>query len=191
MLLTGQLHALGAHHGAGSSPASATFCLSGPVQPLRLVVCVMPSLPSARLSPEGSRLLSYLPICIACCRTCLHSRYVRHAHRPSGACPHLSIWLAAPRGVAGVYVSLCFGPIRLSPVTCLLVKAVCVIHLSMVLLPPLCLPCAPITKCMSSYKASFSTSMHERATSVLIFRPQSPKPNDQSWEHLPGAFTHY
>ena len=38
-------------------------CLSGPVRPLRLVVCVISSLPSARLSPEGSRLLSYLRAC--------------------------------------------------------------------------------------------------------------------------------
>jgi hypothetical protein len=50
-------------------------CLSGPVRPLRLVVCVISSLSPARLSPEGSRLLSYLciisvlpaavPVCIA------------------------------------------------------------------------------------------------------------------------------
>ena len=50
-------------------------CLSGPVQPLRLVVVVcviISSLPSVRLSPEGSHLLSYLCICIACYRTCMH-----------------------------------------------------------------------------------------------------------------------
>ena len=34
-------------------------CLSGPVRPLRLVVCVISSISPARLSPEGSRLLSY------------------------------------------------------------------------------------------------------------------------------------
>ena len=39
-------------------------CLGGPVRPLRLVVCVISSLPSARLSPEGSHMLSYLCICI-------------------------------------------------------------------------------------------------------------------------------
>jgi hypothetical protein len=56
---------------------SSVSCLSGPVRPLRLVVCVISSLPSARLSPEGSRLLSYLCICIACYRTCMYSRYFR------------------------------------------------------------------------------------------------------------------
>ena len=55
-------------------------CLSGPVRPLRLVVCVISSLPSARLSPEGSQMLSYLCICIACYRTCVHSRYVRYVY---------------------------------------------------------------------------------------------------------------
>jgi hypothetical protein len=55
------------------------------VRPLRLVACVMPSLPSARLSPEGSHMLSYLCICIARCRTCVHSRYVRYVYQPSGA----------------------------------------------------------------------------------------------------------
>ena len=94
-------------------------CLSGPVRPLRLAVCVTSSLPSARLAPEGSRLLSYLCICVAfhrACmhsyRTCMHSHYVRYAYQPSGAGPYLSIWLAAPRGAADIfYVSLCFGPI--------------------------------------------------------------------------------
>ena len=51
---------------------------------------------------------------------------------------YLSVWLAAPRGAADIYVSLCFGPIWLLPVTRLLVKAIYVIHLSMVRLPPLC-----------------------------------------------------
>jgi hypothetical protein len=75
-------------------------CLSGPVRPLRLVVCVKSSLliPSARLSPEGSRVLSYLCICIARYRTCVRSRYVRYVYQPSGAGPCRSIWLAAPRG---------------------------------------------------------------------------------------------
>jgi hypothetical protein len=50
------------------------FRLNSPVRPLRLVVCVISSLPSVRLSPEGSRLLSYLCICIACYRACMHSR---------------------------------------------------------------------------------------------------------------------
>jgi hypothetical protein len=39
------------------------FCLSGPARPLRLIVRVISGLPSARLSPEGSRLLSYLCMC--------------------------------------------------------------------------------------------------------------------------------
>ena len=104
-------------------------CLSGPVRPLRLVVCVISSLPSARLSPEGSHVLSYLCICIACYRTCVHSRYVRYVYQLSGAGPYLSIWLAAPRGAADIYVPLC--------VWRLLVKAIYVIHLSTVLLPPL------------------------------------------------------
>jgi hypothetical protein len=83
-------------------------CLSGPVRPLRLVVCVIPSLPSARLSPEGSHMLSYLCICIVCYRTCMHSHYVRYVYQLSGAGPYLSIWLAAPRGAADVYVSFVF-----------------------------------------------------------------------------------
>ena len=41
----------------------------------------------------------------------MHSRYVRYVYRPSGAGPYPSIWLAAPRGVADIYVSLCFGPV--------------------------------------------------------------------------------
>ena len=115
-------------------------CLSGPVRPLRLAVCVMSSLPSARLSPEGSRLLSYLCTCIACYRTCVHvnSRYVRYVYQPPGAGPYLSIWLAAPRGAADIYVSSCFGPIWLLLVTRILVEAIYVIRLSMVLLPPPC-----------------------------------------------------
>jgi hypothetical protein len=36
-----------------------------------VVVCVISGLPSARLSPESSRLLSYLCICIARYRTCV------------------------------------------------------------------------------------------------------------------------
>jgi hypothetical protein len=56
-------------------------------------------------------MLSYLCICIARYRTCVHSRYVRYVYQPSGAGPYPSIWLAAPRGVADIYVSLCFGPI--------------------------------------------------------------------------------
>jgi hypothetical protein len=50
-------------------------CLSGPVRSLRLVARVKSSLPSARLSPEGSHLRNYLrtvsalhvavPACIA------------------------------------------------------------------------------------------------------------------------------
>ena len=44
---------------------------------------------------------------IACYRACMHIRYVRFVHQPSGAGPRLSIWLAAPRGAADVYVSLC------------------------------------------------------------------------------------
>jgi hypothetical protein len=53
-------------------------CLSGPVRPPRLVVVVfvIAGLPSARLAPEGSRLLSYLCVCIAYYRTCVHIRYV-------------------------------------------------------------------------------------------------------------------
>jgi hypothetical protein len=88
----------------------------------------MLSLPSARLSPECRLLLSYLCVHIARHRTCVHSRCVHHARQPSGASPCLSIWLAASRGVAGVCVPLCFGPICLLPVTRLLVKAVHVIH---------------------------------------------------------------
>ena len=67
------------------------------MRPLRLVVCVISSLPSARLSPEGSHLLSYLCICISCYRTCMHSRYVRYASQPSGAgpYPYLSIYLVS------------------------------------------------------------------------------------------------
>jgi hypothetical protein len=84
-------------------------CLSSPVPP-RLVACVMSSLPSARLSPEGSRLVSYPCICVVCCRACMHSRHARHVHQPSGAGPHLSVWLAAPRGAAGVWVSSCLVP---------------------------------------------------------------------------------
>jgi hypothetical protein len=89
-------------------------CLSGPARPLPLVVCRTSSLPSARLSPEGSRLLSYICVGIACFRTCVHSSYVRYARQPPSASSHLSIWLAAPRGAADIYVSSCFGPIRLS-----------------------------------------------------------------------------
>jgi hypothetical protein len=70
-------------------------CLSGPVRPLRLVVCVTSSLPSARLAPEGSRMLSYLFICIACYRTCMHSRCVRYVYPPSGAGPCRSIYLVS------------------------------------------------------------------------------------------------
>ena len=44
---------------------------------------------------------------IACYRACMHIRYVRFVHQPSGAGPRLSILLAAPRGAADVYVSLC------------------------------------------------------------------------------------
>ena len=40
-----------------------------------------------------------------------HGRYVRYVYQPSGAGPYLNIWLAAPRGAADIYVSLCFGPI--------------------------------------------------------------------------------
>ena len=43
-------------------------------------MCVISGLPSARLSPEGSRLLSYLRIYVACmlpvARAYMHSRYV-------------------------------------------------------------------------------------------------------------------
>jgi hypothetical protein len=89
-----------------AAPASSGLCDIRPIS-------------SARLSPEGSRLLSYLCVCIACHRecACVHSRCVRCAHQPPGAGPCLSIWLAAPRGAADVYVSLCFGPIWLLPVT--------------------------------------------------------------------------
>ena len=66
----------------------------------------------------------------------MHSRYVRYEYQPSGAGPYLSIWLAALRGEADI--SLCFGPTWLLPVTRFLVKAIYVIHLSMVLLPPPC-----------------------------------------------------
>jgi hypothetical protein len=38
----------------------------------------------------------------------MHSRYVRYAYQLSGAGPYLSIWLAAPRGAADVYVSFMF-----------------------------------------------------------------------------------
>jgi hypothetical protein len=55
---------------------------------------VTSSPPSARLSLEGSSMLSYLFICVACYRTCMHSRYVRYVYQPSGAGPCLSIWLA-------------------------------------------------------------------------------------------------
>jgi hypothetical protein len=47
-------------------------CLSGPVRPLRPVVCVVLSLPSARLSPEGNRLLSYLGTLLHCLSPHLH-----------------------------------------------------------------------------------------------------------------------
>jgi hypothetical protein len=53
-------------------------------------------------------MLSYLCICIACYRTCVHSRYVRYVYQLSGAGPYLSIWLAAPRGAADIYVSFVF-----------------------------------------------------------------------------------
>jgi hypothetical protein len=63
------------------------------VRPLRLVVFVISSPPSVRLSPEGSRLLSYLRICISCCRACMHGRYFHCVCQPPGAGPYLSIWL--------------------------------------------------------------------------------------------------
>jgi hypothetical protein len=125
----------------GSSPASTdNVSCRGPVRPLPLEACVISSPPSARLSPEGSRLLSYLCICVACYRTCMHSLYVRYVHQPPGArpLPWYDIWLAAPRGAADIYVSLCFGPIWLLPVTRLLVTAIYITHLSMVILPPPC-----------------------------------------------------
>jgi hypothetical protein len=55
--------------GAGSSPASTTFHVlaARAAPPSIIVACVISSLPSARLSPEGSRLLSYLCICILYC----------------------------------------------------------------------------------------------------------------------------
>jgi hypothetical protein len=56
-------------------------------------------------------MLSYLCICLARYRACVHSLYVRCVYQPSGAGPYPSVWLAAPRGVADIYVSLCFGPI--------------------------------------------------------------------------------
>ena len=67
--------------------------------------------PGGRTRITVTGMLSYLCICIARYRTCVHSRYVRYVYQPPGAGPYLSIWLAAPRGAADIYVSLCFGPI--------------------------------------------------------------------------------
>jgi hypothetical protein len=53
-------------------------------------------------------MLSCLCICIACYRTCVHSRYVRYVYQLPGAGSYLSIWLAAPRGAADIYVSFVF-----------------------------------------------------------------------------------
>jgi hypothetical protein len=65
--------------------------------------------------------------------TCMHNRYVRYVFQPSGAGPCLGIWLADPRGAVDIYVSLC-------TITgnALLAKAIYVINLSVVLLPPPC-----------------------------------------------------
>jgi hypothetical protein len=72
----------------------------------------MSSLPSARLSPEGSRLLSYdiyvsaLPVAVPACITVMS---VMHTSHRAQALACLSIWLAAPRGAANIYVPLSFG----------------------------------------------------------------------------------
>jgi hypothetical protein len=76
--------------------------------PSSVIVCVISSLTSARLSPEGSHMLSYLCTCIARYRTCVHSRYVRYVYQPSGEGPCLSIWLAAPRGAADILCVVMF-----------------------------------------------------------------------------------
>jgi hypothetical protein len=75
-----------------AAPASSSVC------------DVKPTFCAATVAPEGSRMLSYLCICVACYRTCVHSRCARYARQPSGAGPCLSIWLAAPRGPADIYV---------------------------------------------------------------------------------------
>jgi hypothetical protein len=65
----------------------------------------------ARPSPEGSRLPSYLRVCIARYRTCVHSRYVRYTCQSLSTGPRHDILLAKPRGAVGIYVSSCVGPI--------------------------------------------------------------------------------
>jgi hypothetical protein len=108
-------------------------CLSGPVRPPRLVVCVISGLPSARLSPEA--LLSYLPIYITCYRTCMHIRY-RYIYQPPGAGPCLGISLAAPRGAAYLTSVLPVTRFWSKPLTA--VETMSSIYLSMALLPPPC-----------------------------------------------------
>jgi hypothetical protein len=39
--------------------------------------------PTTRLSPEGSHVLSYLCVCVACYCACVHSRYVRYVYQLS------------------------------------------------------------------------------------------------------------
>jgi hypothetical protein len=96
----------------GSFPASTTFpVLAAPSRVVRLIL----SLPSVRLSPEGSRLLSYLCTCIApvAVPACIAGMSVTYTSHRAQALTLVFIWLAAPRGAADIYVSLCFGPIHI------------------------------------------------------------------------------
>ena len=46
-------------------------------------ICV--KYPGGRTRITATDMLSYLCICIACYRTCVHSRYVRYVYQLSGA----------------------------------------------------------------------------------------------------------
>jgi hypothetical protein len=91
----------------------------------------------------------------------MHSRCIRYVHQPSGAGPYFSIhWLAAPRGAAGIYVSLCFGPMSY-----LIITGNAPFGQSHLCHPFICgSPVFPllsrtiITKCISSCKVNSSTS---------------------------------
>jgi hypothetical protein len=91
----------------------------------------------------------------------MHSRYVRYVHQPSGAGPYdtlVFIWLAAPRGAADIYVSLCFWSyLTITDSASFGQSHLCHPFIYGPPVSPL-LSRMPITKCVSSCKVNSSTS---------------------------------